>query len=159
VEDTERRLSDGGSHAGRVTIGAIPTIAPYLLPPALEEFARRWPEVILAVQEDVTRNLLTSVVEGDLDLAIVALPVTDERLQSEPILTERLLVAMPAGHPLARRRKIQIRDLGEERFILLNEMHCLGEQALTLCRSHDCEPKIACRSAQIATVQALIALG
>jgi LysR family hydrogen peroxide-inducible transcriptional activator len=98
-------------------------------------------------------------VQGELDLALVALPVAEEHLQAEALLTEPLLVAMPPGHPLTRRRKIQIRDLSAERFILLNEMHCLGEQALSLCRAHDCQPKIACRSAQIATVQALIALG
>jgi LysR family hydrogen peroxide-inducible transcriptional activator len=159
VEDAERRLLSGGLQGSRLTVGAIPTIAPYLLPATLEAFARRCPNVELAVQEDVTRHLLAGVVEGDLDLALVALPITDERLQAERLLTEPLLVAMPPGHPLTRRRKIQIRDLSEERFILLNEMHCLGEQALSLCRAHDCQPKIACRSAQIATVQALIALG
>jgi LysR family hydrogen peroxide-inducible transcriptional activator len=160
VDDAERRLADeGGSLSGRLSIGVIPTIAPYLLPPALEGFARRCPDVELAFQEDVTRNLIAAVVEGDLDLAIVALPIADERLQVEPVLTEPLYVAVPHGHPLTRRRKITIRDLGAERFILLDEMHCLGEQVLSLCRAHDCQPTIACRSAQIATVQALIALG
>jgi LysR family transcriptional regulator, hydrogen peroxide-inducible genes activator len=159
VEDAERRLLSRGLQGGRLSVGAIPTIAPYLLPAALEAFARRCPNIELAVQEDVTRHLLAGVVEGELDLAIVALPITEARLQAEPLLTEPLLVAMPRGHPLTRRRKIHIRDLGEERFILLNEMHCLGEQTLSLCRAHDCQPRIACRSAQIATVQALIALG
>jgi LysR family hydrogen peroxide-inducible transcriptional activator len=160
VEEAERRLSDGGGlQGGRLAVGAIPTIAPYLLPPALEVFARRCPNVELDVQEEVTRNLIAAVIEGDLDLALVALPVADERLQVEPMLTEPLFAAVPRGHPLARRRKITIGDLSAERFILLNEMHCLGEQVLSLCRAHDCQPKIACRSAQIATVQALIALG
>lgn len=159
VEDAERRLSSRGLQGGRLTVGAIPTIAPYLLPATLEAFAGHCPNVDLEVQEDVTRTVLAGVVEGDLDLALVALPVTEERLHAEPLLTEPLLVALPRGHPLTRRRRIQIRDLNQERFILLNEMHCLGEQALSLCRAHDCQPRIACRSAQIATVQALIALG
>ena len=77
----------------------------------------------------------------------------------EPLLTEPLLAALPRRHRLARRQPISIEDLSAERFILLNEMHCLGEQTLSLCRAHECQPKIACRSAQIATVQALIALG
>jgi LysR family transcriptional regulator, hydrogen peroxide-inducible genes activator len=159
VDDAERRLGDGGAlPGGRLAVGVIPTIAPYLLPPALKSFARRCPNVDMAIQEDVTRNLLAAVVDGDLDLAIAALPITEERLQVESLLTEPLLVAAPRGHPLLRRRKIKVQDLALERFILLNEMHCLGEQVLSLCRAHDCQPTIACRSAQIATVQALIAL-
>ena len=60
---------------------------------------------------------------------------------------------------MARRRRIAIQDLARERFILLNEMHCLGEQVLNFCRANECQPQIACRSAQLTTVQALIALG
>jgi LysR family hydrogen peroxide-inducible transcriptional activator len=160
VDEAERRVWNGGELAGgRLAIGAIPTIAPYLLPAALKHFSRRCPKVQLAVQEDVTRNLIAAIVEGELDLAIVALPIADERLRTEAVLTEALFAALPRGHRLTRSRTITIKDLSAERFILLNEMHCLGEQVLTLCRAHDCQPAIACRSAQIATVQALIALG
>ncbi|HLJ97738.1 MAG TPA: LysR substrate-binding domain-containing protein [Gemmataceae bacterium] len=160
VEDAHRRLvDDAGAGTGRLAIGAIPTIAPYLLPPALKRFARCYPQVEVSVQEDVTRNLIAAVLEGELDLALVALPITEERLEVEPLFSEPLLVAVPHGHPLTRRRKITVQDVSAERFILLNEMHCLGEQVLSLCRAHDCQPQIACRSAQIATVQALIALG
>src|SRR5262249_61246086 len=121
VEDTERRLTEGNGLAGsRLAIGAIPTIAPYLLPPALKRFARHCSSVEVDVHEDVTRNLIAAVVEGDLDLALVALPIADERLQVEPVLTEPLFAAVPRGHPLARRRKITIGDLSAERFILLN---------------------------------------
>jgi LysR family hydrogen peroxide-inducible transcriptional activator len=160
VEEAERRLLDeDGVQRGRLVVGAIPTIAPYLLPPALEAFAKRHPQVELIVHEDVTRNLLAAAVEGDLDLAIVARPVADERLHVESVLTEPLFAALHPRHRLSRRRRITIQDLSAERFILLDEMHCLGEQVINLCRSHDCQPIIACRSAQISTVQALIALG
>jgi LysR family transcriptional regulator, hydrogen peroxide-inducible genes activator len=160
VDDTQRRLADGdGLPHGRLALGVIPTIAPYLLPPALKSFTRHCPNVELAITEDVTRNLISAVVEGELDLAILALPIAEERLQTEPVLTEALRVAVPRGHPLTRRRTISVQDLTEEPFILLNEMHCLGEHVLSLCRGHGCQPKIACRSAQITTLQALIALG
>src|SRR6266542_353255 len=86
-------------------------------------------------------------------------PTDDERLHVEPLWSEPLLLALPPGHRLARRRRITVEDLREERFILLSEMHCLGEQILSFCRASGCQPRIACRSAQIATVQALIALG
>ncbi len=160
VEDIERRLADGDALLGsRLAIGVLPTVAPYLLPPALERFARCHPEVQLAVHEDTTHNLVAAILEGDLDLAILALPIADERLQVEPVLTEPLLATLARKHPLARRRRIHIEDLADEPFILLNEVHCLGEQVLSFCRTHGCQPQIACRSAQIATVQALIALG
>ena len=160
VDDVERQLRAGDALAsGRLTIGAIPTVAPYLLPPVLGRFARQFPGVELTVQEDVTQNLLAAVLAGDVDLALLALPIDDERLQVEAMLTEPLLLALPPGHRLARKPKIMLADLQDERFILLNEMHCLGDQVLSFCKAHSCLPKIACRSAQITTVQCLIALG
>jgi DNA-binding transcriptional LysR family regulator len=159
IDDAERRLRAGDeSQGGRLAVGAIPTIAPYLLPPTLEGFVRRCPNVELIVREDVTERLVSAVVEGELDLSIVALPIPDDRLEAEPLLSEPLLVALAPGHPLTRRRRITIQDLAAERFILLNEMHCLGEQVVNFCRANECQPQIACRSAQLATLQSLIAL-
>jgi LysR family hydrogen peroxide-inducible transcriptional activator len=160
VDEAERCLRAGEeSQHGRLAVGAIPTIAPYLLPRTLQSFVAQCPQVELLVREDVTHQLVQAVVEGELDLAVVALPVADERLQAEPLLSESLLLALTPGHPLTRRRRISIGDLAGERFILLNDMHCLGEQVLSFCRANDCQPQIACRSAQIGTIQALIALG
>src|SRR5262245_8929529 len=160
VDDAERRLLDAENlEAGSLAVGAIPTVAPYLLPAAVERFAARHPNVELTVYEDVTRQVLSATVTGDLDLALVALPIDDERLQVEPLLTEPLLLALPPGHRLARKRQVTIDDLTQERFILLGEMHCLGEHVLSFCRANGCQPRIACRSAQIKTIQELIALG
>jgi LysR family hydrogen peroxide-inducible transcriptional activator len=160
VDDAERRLRAGDQiDKGRLAIGAIPTIAPYLLPPTLQAFVKRCPQVELIVREDVTQHLISAVVEGELDLALVALPVADEHLQAEPLFSEPLLLTLPPRHELASRRRVTVQDLAGERFILLGEMHCLGEQVLNFCRAHECQPQIACRSAQIATIQSLIALG
>jgi len=160
VEDVEHRLKDADDpQGGRLAIGAIPTVAPYLLPPALENFVQRNPNVVLTIHEDVTKHLIQGVAEGNLDLAVVALPIDDERLHVEALMTEPLLLAMGRRHPLNRRRRITVQDLNRERFILLNEMHCLGEQVMSFCRANECQPQIACRSAQIGTVQKLIALG
>jgi LysR family hydrogen peroxide-inducible transcriptional activator len=160
VDDVERRLRGGDRvNSGRLAIGAIPTIAPYLLPAVLELFLKRCPHAELIVREDVTAQLVSAVAEGELDLAIAALPITDEHLSVEALFSEPLLLAVPPGHALAKRRRIAVTDLDGERFILLGEMHCLGEQVLNFCRAHECQPRIACRSAQIATIQSLIALG
>ncbi len=160
VDDTERQLADGkGAQGGRLAIGAIPTVAPYLLPPVLERFLEARPDVELMIREDSTRQLVPATAAGDLDLAIIALPVEDERLHAEPLLTEPLLLVTPEGHRLSRKRRVTLDDLRVEPFILLNEEHCLGEEVLSFCRSRACYPRIVCRTAQIATVQSLISLG
>lgn len=160
VEDAKQRLADDGNLAGaRMALGAIPTIAPYLLPAILQRFTKRHPGVELTVHEDITRNLMGSVLAGELDLAVMALPIADDRLESEELWTEPLLLALPRAHRLARKRLITMDELRDARFLVLAEMHCLGEQVLSYCRAHACQPRVACKSAQIATMQALIAQG
>jgi LysR family hydrogen peroxide-inducible transcriptional activator len=159
VDDTKHRLKEFDPLAGgRLAVGALPTIGPYLLPAALKRFAARYPGVELAVHEDLTENLVRAAAAGELDLAVLALPVQDERLASEPLLTEPLQLALPPGHRLLRRRRLTIDDVRGERFILLSEMHCLGEQLQFYCRAEGCD-RIACRSTQLSTIQSLIALG
>jgi LysR family transcriptional regulator, hydrogen peroxide-inducible genes activator len=161
VEDAQRRLQGGAdAEGGRLSVGAIPTIAPYVLPGALERFVKSSPRAELIIREDVTAHLIAAVAEGELDLALVALPIEDSRLHAEPLLTEPLLLALPPKHPLAKRRKaVSIQELAGERFILMGDMHCLGETILNFCRAHECQPFIACRSSQITTIQQLIGLG
>jgi len=159
VDDAEHRVKDFDQlKGGHLRVGAIPTIAPYLLPQALQGFLRRYPGVDVTVHEDLTQHLVSAALAGELDVAVVALPIPDPRLTLEPLLTEPLLVALPRGHRLARRRKLTMDEVRGERFILLNEMHCLGEQMLSFCRDQECQ-RIACWSTQLATVQSLIAMG
>jgi LysR family hydrogen peroxide-inducible transcriptional activator len=159
VDDARSRLKDFDQlEGGRLAVGAIPTIAPYVLPATLKRFSRRNPTVELTVHEDLTEHLLAAAAAGDLDLALVALPIHDERLAVEPLFTEPLLLALPRGHRLLKRRRITFADVREERFIVLDEMHCLGEQILSLCREESCH-RIACRGTQLFTVQTLIAMG
>lgn len=161
VEDAERRLRGGDdAQSGRLSVGAIPTIAPFVLPDALRRFTKSLPQAELMIREDVTEHLVAAVAEGGLDLAVVALPMEDPRLHVETLCTEPLFLAVPRQHPLAKpRRKVTVQDLVGERFILMGDMHCLGETVLNFCRSRDCQPFIACRSAQISTIQQLIGLG
>jgi LysR family hydrogen peroxide-inducible transcriptional activator len=160
VDDAERRLREGDAQGGgHMAIGAIPTIAPYLLPAALERLLRERPGVELSIHEDVTQHLLAATLGGELDLAIVALPINEERLHVETLFSEPLYLALPRRHRLARFKKVTIEDLQTERFIVLDEMHCLGDKVLSFCNANGCQPRIACRSAQITTIQVLIAQG
>jgi LysR family hydrogen peroxide-inducible transcriptional activator len=159
VDDAQRRLRNADEHqGGTLSVGAIPTIAPYLLPLIVPGFLKKSPQVELTIQEDVTQHLLEAIVAGELDLAIVALPINDPRVQSEALFTEPLLLAVARKHRLAKRRRITLDDFRSERFILLNDMHCLADQVLSFCNAHECQPWIACRGEQITTVQSMIAM-
>jgi LysR family hydrogen peroxide-inducible transcriptional activator len=159
VEDTKRRLEEFDHlDGGRLAVGAIPTIAPYLLPSLLDEFVRAHPGVELSVREDLTAHLIAAVGQGEIDLAILALPIADDRLAVQPLFSEPLLLTLPEEHRLARRRRITLDDLRAERIIVLSEMHCLGVQVLSFCQETGCT-RLTCRGAQLSTIQALIALG
>jgi len=163
LEDLESARQEAASDEallrGTLTVGVLPTIAPYLLPPALAKFRKSFPGVKAIVQEEVTARLLQLLAAGDLDFAILSPPLNDDRMDFETLFEEELLLAVPQDHPLARQRNISSEDLSCEQFILLKEGHCLGDQVLRFCEQHAVAPQINCRSAQMATVQALVAAG
>lgn len=160
VDDAHRDVREAkGLMRGTVTVGVLPTIAPYFLPRAIAAFSGAFPGVEVVVQEDTTERLLKLGGSCELDLAVVSLPIADERFVKETLLVEELLLAMPAGHRLATKRKVRLTDLESERFILMKEGHCLGDQVLTFCGRRDFHPQVSCRSAQIETVRALVQAG
>jgi len=142
---------------GTVSIGAIPTVAPYLLPPMLKRFVEKFPRAEVSVYEGVTESTVQACLAGDIDVGFLALPVKGEPLTAEPLFTEELLLAMASGHRLARKRRITMRDIAAEPFVLLSEAHCLGEQVLSFCKQKSCLPVVSCHSAQLLTVQELVA--
>jgi len=160
VENATRQLRETrGQGFGRLAIGVIPTIAPYLLPRALAAFTRANPHVELIIQEDYTARIIDGLSAGELDIAIAALPITDDNLVVEVLGTEPLLLVLPKGHPLTGKRRVELSDISGEPFVLISDVHCLGQQVMSICRSHELSPRIVCRGAQISTVQAMVALG
>lgn len=159
LEEAVQTLRAGAPTARvRLAVGAIPTIGPYVLPDVLPMWTRQFPDAELTIREDVTSNLIAALAEGELDLALLALPIEDRRLETWPLVREPLWVALPPDHPLTRRSQVTLEDLARERFILLGEMHCLADQVLAFCHAHDCHPSIACTSLQLGTIQQLISL-
>ena len=144
---------------GTLTVGVLPTIAPYLLPAVLTEFTEKYPGLEIIVQEDTTARLLKQVLAYETDLALVSLPISDERLELQALLTEELRLALPPGHPLTRKRIVKVEDLVGERLIVMKEGHCLGDQVLRFCDRRDVRPQISFRSAQLETIQALVRAG
>ena len=153
AEDAKQLLS------GTLSIGVIPTVAPYLLPRVTAAFMKRFPGVEVIVQEEPTARLLRLLRGYEVHLAILSPPVDTERLELCTFLTEELLIALPPGHPLTRRRGLLLRDLKGERLITMQEEHCLGDQVLGFCAGGDMRPKISFRSAQLETVQSLVHAG
>jgi LysR family transcriptional regulator, hydrogen peroxide-inducible genes activator len=143
---------------GQIRIGAIPTIAPYLLPRLVRAFTRRFPESQIMVHEDFTEDLVNACVAGEVDLGLLALPVDDDRVVVEPLYSEELLVAMAVRHRFVKKRRVTLEELTRERFVLLSEMHCLGAQIIRFCEREGCVPALTCRSAQLMTVQELVAM-
>jgi len=144
---------------GRVTLGVLPTVAPYFLPQRLRAFTTKYPAVDVVVHEDTTHQLAAALLAKEIDLALVSLPVERPGLRAEEFFSERLLVALPAGHALAKKRRLTLDDLAPEAFILMKEGHCLSGQALQFCRINGFAPRVSFRSAQIETVLAFVAKG
>jgi LysR family hydrogen peroxide-inducible transcriptional activator len=130
--DAARRRAD--PLAGALRIGVIPTIGPYLLPDLDPALRRAFPALELRWSEDQTERLVAQVQGGDLDAALLALEADLGGLEHATIGADRFVLAAPAGHPLSRgRRRLKVEDLATERVLLLDDGHCLRDQALDLC--------------------------
>lgn len=160
VDAAQREAKDAAQLLrGTVTIGVLPTIAPYLLPRVLPRFTEKYPGVELVVQEDTTARLLKLLAGCDIDFALASLPIADDRLEVRELFAEELLLALPPGHRFTRQRALKARDLEGERLIVMKDGHCLGQQVLSFCDRRDVRPTISFRSAQLETVQALVCAG
>ena len=159
VDDVKRQVTEGtDSGKGRVSVGAIPTVAPYLVPPVLKRFSSRFPEAEVTIHENLTEYTIKGCLEGELDVGVLALPIDEEHLVVEPLFCEELLLAVNSKRPLARKRQIRMNDLTKEPFILLSDTHCLGEQIVSFCKQKDFVPIVSCQSSQLLTAQELVAL-
>lgn len=147
------------AESGEVVLGAIPTIAPYLLPRMLSSFARQHPTVSVSVVEEITPTLLERLHEGSLDLAVLALPVQSEELITTELMQEPLFAVLPQRHPLAKRRTVMLDQIRNEPFLLLKEGHCFRENALQACRQSQVNPNVVFESGQFATILAMVSAG
>jgi LysR family hydrogen peroxide-inducible transcriptional activator len=160
VDAARREASD--AHAllrGRLTVGVLPTIAPYMLPEMLAEFAEKFPGVEIVVHEDTTARLLKLAQAYEIDFALASRPIQDQRMQVKDLFTEELRLALPPGHRLTRKRTVRLADIEREPLIVMKEGHCLGDQVLNFCDRRDLKPIINFRSAQLETIQALVRSG
>jgi LysR family hydrogen peroxide-inducible transcriptional activator len=147
------------AESGEVVLGAIPTVAPYLLPLMLSSFSRQHPSVSVSIVEEITPTLLERLHQGTLDLALLALPVPGEDLISTELMQESLFAALPEKHALANRRSLVLDEIRDEPFLLLKEGHCFRENALQACRQSRLNPNVVFESGQFATILAMVSAG
>jgi LysR family hydrogen peroxide-inducible transcriptional activator len=151
-EVIERKDSAGGS----VTVGVIPTVAPYFLPPVLASFTKKFPQARLTVVEEITPILLERLRAGTIDVAILALPIRGHEFEAWPFLTEPLFAAIPKRHALAKRRVLALRDLRKEPFLVLRDGHCFRDTLVAACDRARLKPKIIFESGQFSSLLSLV---
>jgi LysR family transcriptional regulator, hydrogen peroxide-inducible genes activator len=159
IENASKELSDNPGLDRRITVGAIPTVAPYLLVPLIERCRTEHPNLTIHIREDFRADLVRAVIEGDLDLAIVSQPVKDHRLFIEPVMTEPLLLIVAKNHAFASRSEIDVNDLAEETFVTMGDSSTLSGQIRNFFGNHNFAPKIGYRCAQVSTLKAFVAMG
>ena len=156
-----RDLLDCAKHRERVLtgslkLGAIPSIAPYLLPEALPELQRRFPDLTLQLRETITDTLIRELVSGDLDLILVALPIDDPEIEKLHLFDDKFVLAAR----LTKGKRTKAADmLAHERLLLLEEGHCLRDQALSFCRLVTPEARESFGASSLATIVQMVAHG
>jgi LysR family hydrogen peroxide-inducible transcriptional activator len=143
--------------AGRLRVGMIPTIAPYLLPKVIENLARLHPELDIHVRETLTPKLIKEVAEGRLDTAIVALPVSEPSLTEIALFTENFLLVRPGedkGTPVPSSEMLR-----EMRLLLLEEGHCFRDQALSFCNMQSSPPREVLDASSLSTLVQMVGAG
>lgn len=163
LQTVERARQEAASFSrevrGRLRLGIIPTIAPYLLPELLTRCHQQHPGLRFHITESPTAELLAAMRGGTLDLSILSPPLPGEDFLTDDLLEDEFLLALPHGHPLAQIRKWNLSMLEDHPMVLMNEAHCLRGQTLSLCDHGGFSPQVFIQSAQLDTVIAMVESG
>ncbi|HSZ21022.1 MAG TPA: LysR substrate-binding domain-containing protein [Candidatus Acidoferrum sp.] len=152
---SERKVSISGP----LSVGVIPTVAPYFLPPHLTFFTRQFPEAQVTVVEEITPVLLERLRASRVDVALLALPIRGHEFEAFPLLTERLFAALPHKHRLAKRRSVSLKDLRKEPFLLLRDGHCFRDTAIAACDRARVNPQVIFESGQFSSILSMVGAG
>lgn len=139
-------------------LGVIPTLGPYYLPHALTLVHRKHPGLRLLLREEMTPQILEHLADGKLDAGLLALPVTDDALRVEPLFHEPFFAALPASHELAKRKELKATDIMGEKLLLLDEGHCLRDQALDVCGTRQ-DQREEVRATSLETLRQMVGMG
>ena len=157
MRETARRTTD--PEAGSVRLGLFPTLGPYLLPHVVPGLRARFPRLELLLVEEKTETLLGMLRAGRLDAAVLALPLHEEGLHCEPLFAEPFMLAVPAGHALSAHAEMPLKALAHEHLLLLEDGHCLRDQALEVCSLAGAGEKEGFRATSLETLRQMVAAG
>ena len=144
---------------GRLRVALLPTIGPYLLPLVAARIRRKLPRIDLLLYEYQTGPMLEHLQAGDIDVGILALPVPAEGLQQRALYDEPFVLATPDQHELAARRSVKAADLDDQTLLLLEDGHCLRDQALAVCSRTSAHEKQDFRATSLETLRQMVASG
>jgi len=142
---------------GDFRLGVIPTVAPYLLPKILGPIRKSFPNLRLQLTEAQTAQIARMLKQGDLDAVLLALPLGEENIEEQALFDEPFLFAASKQHPKAGRQSVTLKDLEEEEVLLLEDGHCLRDQALDVCNAHRAVENTNFRATSIETLRQMVA--
>ena len=155
LREAARQSSD--PEAGSIRLGLFPTLGPYLLPHIVPLIKSRFPRLELLLVEEKTEIILRLLREGKLDAGVLAMPIHADQLHVEPLFEEPFLLAVPEHHRLANCEHLQLSDLAKESLLLLEDGHCLRDQALDVCHLAGAGEKTGFRATSLETLRQMVA--
>lgn len=163
LQARQELLDDAAVEVGRmpatITLGLIPTIAPYQIGSVLKAMKAMHPGTTLRIVEDITRNLIEATARGELDAAIIATDTEDSLIEETELGRDELLLAVARAHPLAKKAPIRHHQLQGETMLLLKDGHCLSDQAINFCTANRVSAETISIAASIETLKAMISAG
>jgi LysR family hydrogen peroxide-inducible transcriptional activator len=153
VGELEREVS------GQLAVGAVPSIALYVLPRLIRQFQQRYPKVTFELFEDTTDKLAQRLEDGTLEVVLASSGDEPPNLERHSLGEEQLLMLLPQKHRLARRKSIKWSDLADEKFLLLHEVHSLSQKVRQLLAANRLDPEVVLQGAQLVTIASMVAAG
>jgi len=155
IKDAARRSKD--PETGTIKLGIFPTLAPYLLPHVIPNIRKQYPDLRLQLAEEKTEDILNMLDQGRLDAGLLALPIEEHGMEMEILFEEPFVTAMPASHPLTDKKTITLKDLEGEELLLLEEGHCLRQQALAVCALAGAHERVDFHATSMETLRQMVA--
>jgi LysR family transcriptional regulator, hydrogen peroxide-inducible genes activator len=151
--------ASGEPFTGKMRLGVIPTIAPFILPQLLGSLRTEYPDFKLYIREDLSHQLVTALHAGELDVLLLALPFPADSVEVVSLMADDFLLASPRQHPLANSRTLATADLKGEDLLLLEDGHCLRDHALEACKLRDSQISVPYQATSLATIVQMVANG
>lgn len=155
IKEMAKQAND--PYSGELRLGVIPTLGPYLLPHIVPGLAKLFPKLTIYLVEDQTSNLITKLKQAKLDAILIGLPLVDEDFVSLALFEEEFLLALPAHHPLSKRKMVHLSDLENQVLLLLEDGHCMRDLALELCYKANASEAKGFQATSLETLRHMVA--